>query len=242
MITSEDINLWAEIKLLDLLRKTGIDQAKIASLQGIFYAIMNKNKIRGNKRHAERPILSTLDILMVELEMEDIPTLLTGALYEVFEQDIITALAIANLFGNDICFTVDILTTQKARHLSDREFFQTVVSRFNKAKFDKEKRLMTIVVIQMLVKRIHLLLTSESISENEQRALYSSTVNSFLPEFSSKLDVSKVDVDLAVHYFKAQTLLVSVVFQTGQGLTHANDLTSNQNTMAPRLAISSMPQ
>lgn len=242
MITPADIDFQAEIKLLDLLRKTGVETRKIASLQHLLFTIMTKNNMKGVKGKRTQSPHSIVNILLDELAVQDVSSLLTGALHEAFEHDIVTAQAIANLFGDTICFTVDILTWKETKRLSGQEYYESVVGRFNRANFKTEKRVMTIVAILLLTKRIHLLLSSDSTTRDEQLALYTSTVNSFLPKFSNKLDISKVDADLAAYFFKAKTLLADAVLRAGKKVVPANDLPVAQNTMAPRLSLSTTVQ
>lgn len=232
MIASAEINLLTEIHILELLKKSGINQSKIRDLQQTFHHIMSAHTIKSASRPTGDRNGSYIDILIYDLDVDNVQLLLTAALLEVFEKDILTALSIANLFGDEVCLAVDILTTQKSKHLSNKEFYDFVVERFNNGDIYTDNTLLTTVIILMMVTRISILKKMCRLEIKKQQAILSDTLQSFIPGFRNRLNLASISSNLTPCFQLADTLLKKLIDSNNRHPSLLSDLEPANNQTA----------
>lgn len=206
-----NIDFWTQINLIELLKKTGAKDTTLKALKQIFIECMCSHQaIARGRRTCSKRMDSPTGILLYELGCKDVYLLLTSVLNDVFKNDMLAAIPISNLFGNDICFMTDLLTRKKARNLSDRGYYSMILSRFNNASEDKEKKLMTIISIVLMADHIHML-RKNSKGSNCRNGAYWGQTDPILTEYLDIIDPNRIHGKFSQHFFSIIAVLMEQV-------------------------------
>lgn len=215
MKTIPETNFWPHIRLLELFIKARGASPTQKNLKHILLKIMYRSKLGLPwNACAERMHSDVISILIHELEIWDATILLTAILHELSAEDTLSSIQVASLFGDDICFMVEMLTVKKFSIQGDQPFYSQLINTFNTTGSPEIREHIAIICIIIMADYLQNLRLLEVDNNQIDLLKLRNSLTSYLSNYINKFNIYRIPNNHYKLFFTTLDLLLDQIVRS----------------------------